>query len=78
MKRATKGRLGGARPGAGRKPGPAHLRRRHSFQVRLNDEERATLEAAAPDGALSGTFIREVALEAVARKKRRSRKKGKR
>jgi len=44
----------------------------------LNDEERATLEAAAPDGALSGTFIREVALEAVARKKRRSRKKGKR
>jgi len=61
----------------GRPALPERERRRHSFQVRLNDEERATLEAAAPDGALSGTLIRELALEAVARKKRRGRKRSK-
>jgi len=69
-----KGRVGGTQPRVGRRPLPERERRRHSFQVRLNDEERATLEGAAPDQALSGTFIREMALHAVARKKQRGRK----
>jgi hypothetical protein len=70
MARRGKGRVvEDATPRVGRPALPEHVRRRHSFQVRLSDNERAEIEAAADDQPL-GTTIRQLALQAARRKMR--------
>jgi len=65
-----KGRVGGARPGAGRRPLPAEERRGYPVMVRLSPPERELVEAAAGDESLA-TWIRDRALDAAKLKGRK-------
>ena len=65
----AKSKKGGARKGAGRKPGPPEARRSQSISVRFTVRELRHLRAAAGDAPVS-TFLREIALRFLARRKK--------
>ena len=66
---AAKSKKGGARKGAGRKPGPPEARRSQSISVRFSVRELRHFEAAAGDVPVS-TFLRTLALRFLARRKK--------
>ena len=65
----AKSKKGGARKGAGRKPGPPEARRSQSISVRFSVRELRHLEAAAGDVPVS-TFLRTLALRFMSRRKK--------
>ena len=66
----TKGRRGGWRPGAGRKPLRDELRRSKRVMVTLTKAEHAEALEAAGEEAL-GTYMRRVLLRHLARRRRK-------
>ena len=66
---AAKSKKGGARKGAGRKPKSPEKRRNQSLSVGFTVRELRHLRAAAGDVPVS-TFLREIALRFLARRKK--------
>jgi len=69
MAAQRKGKVGGMRPGAGRKPKPREERQSHHLMVTLTEAEHAVLSDAAR-GAPLGTFARAVLLRSLARRRK--------
>lgn len=61
---------GGARPGAGRKPKPAHERRRNRLVLYLTDAELEELEGAIGDEQYN-EYVRDVLFRHLAHRRRR-------
>ncbi len=66
-KRTTKSKVGGARPGAGRKPSPPRTLKRHRVVLLLDDAELRSLKKAA-GGQRLNEFAREAVLALTRRK----------
>jgi len=64
----SKGKWGGARPGAGPKPKPPEERRRNRLVLNLKDRELEAIERAAR-GQPAADFAREIVLRYLARRR---------
>jgi hypothetical protein len=69
MAAQRKGKVGGMRPGAGRKPKPREEKQSRHLMVTLTEAEYAALREAARDAPL-GTFARGVLLRSLARRRK--------
>ena len=66
---AARGRVGGVRTGAGRKPIPPEDRRRNRIMVSLTDAEHEDLLGAA-EGEPAGTFVHRLIVRHLARRRK--------
>jgi hypothetical protein len=69
MAARRRGKVGGARPGAGRKPKPASEKQSEKFMATFTPSEAQALRRAAGTEPV-GTFLRRLALRFVSRRRR--------
>ena len=69
MAAKRKGKVGGMRPGAGRKPKPRDEKQGRLVKLALTEAEYAALRAAAGEEPLA-TFARRIVLRSLARRRK--------
>jgi hypothetical protein len=69
MAAQRKGKVGGMRPGAGRKPKPRETKQGRLVGIALTEAEYAALRQAA-DGEPLGTYTRRLVLRSLARRRK--------